>query len=180
MTADSFVSRLVRIANSLDILRQYGYPDDEIEEMRTSYSPPERPGVPQHIDPVIDLLARYDCSRVEIGMIRLAPQPIEQDWAWAIGKDEADPLVLDKRSGEIKLMELRAGGIAQNAHVISIYARTSGMFLDALALTAETLLRQISGEFRAETEACRQGAELCADAAGGDEYMTPYLILLGC
>jgi hypothetical protein len=176
MKADDFVRTLLDTCPTMESLLRKGLSEKGAMEERGSYMCVLRPNVAPLVDPLLDLLSRYDCSKVEIGMIRFMSAPTDVGELWQIGKDEADPIVLDKVTGEVTLRSL-----SHPDHTISKCASTSSRFLDAVALCARSLTHLSEHDPRGEDqEACHRFAHECGNAAGSAAYTRYYMTLLGC
>jgi hypothetical protein len=54
-----------------------------------------------YADPLLDLVTRYDASRVQIGYVRLSDGVAPIESYLRVGEVEADPLVVDPATGEV-------------------------------------------------------------------------------
>jgi hypothetical protein len=178
MNAQDFVSELESASPSVAALEALGMSRAEAEEIAARYRPLKRPH-PVVVDAALgalgQLLGTYDCSCVEIGMVRFASAPAWDGACWVIGKVEADPLVLEPGTGLIRVEEL---GTAR--HVLWNCAKEGGAFLTALA-TAAALLGRLAVDEQAEEDkgALARTLQECTQLAGGGEYEAFYRMLLG-
>jgi|GEM_PF-5632766 len=151
-------------------LEEYGLDDDEIADIQASFEAVPRVGVHgtnAQGHEIESLLRDYDCSRVEVGPVRLLPSTIEHPEGVVFGHCEADPLVMSD-DGSIDLFDHASGERSLAC------ARTSERFLDALA--AFLRIQAARDDWRGRPAAA---AAQCAAAAGGDTYRAFYGILTG-
>lgn len=178
MTADDFVRELRTAAPSAEEFQRAGLSLREAEDLRLSYVcvPKSTPAGERQADPLLDLLARYDLAKVEIGMVTFTSDVGTDPDVWRVGKVEMDPLVKDRRTGEVRVNEGSPRG-----RVLWRCARDGGRFLDAL-LPAAIFLGQCAYDSTvSENDGLHQAkAQECALAAGGTEYLDFYRMLLGC
>jgi hypothetical protein len=178
MTSDDFVRQLGAAAPRSDQLQQAGLSPRETEEFRLSYfCVPRATRLGGHeADPVLDLLSRYDLGKVEIGMVTFTSEIGNDSEVWLLGKVEVDPLVEERRTGEVRVNEGSPRG-----RVLWRCARDGGRFLDALLPAAFFLGQCAYDSGVSENDSLRQGkARECALAAGGNDYLDFYRMLLGC
>jgi hypothetical protein len=176
MTAEDFVRRLRTAAPGAEQLRNVGFSAQEAAEFQRSFVCVLRSTAPteRQTDPLLDLLSRYELSTIEIGMITFA-SPAAEPALVRVGAVEADPLILDRRTGEVLVTEgSPSGGVLWRC------ARDGARFLDALAPAAEFLARcAFDLTLSDDASARRSRAEECSVAAGGAEYLDFYRMLLG-
>jgi hypothetical protein len=84
----------------------------------------------RHSDPLLDLLARYECGAYGVALIELLAAPVRDRLGTQFASWESDPIVL-RPTGEIVL----AGHLEDDA-VQMRCAENSAHFLDALAFLA--------------------------------------------
>lgn len=140
MDADSFTIELAKLAQPISYWREQGLSVDLAQEFYSSYICHFIEGrTRQNQDPLLDLLHRYDTSTLCIHMIRFDPDSLAffssllpNDDRIPVAEIEEDPLVLDKRTGEILQLDH-----ATIDYVMARWARESGLFLDALLLVAK-------------------------------------------
>jgi hypothetical protein len=176
MTADDFVHRLRAAAPTAEQLQNVGFSAHEAAEFRLSYvcSPRDVPADERRSDPLLDLLIRYDLGKVEIGMITFASDLGNDPEVWRVGMVEVDPLIQDRRSGEIRVSEGSPRG-----RTLWRCARDGERFLDALAPAAAFLGRCARDPAVSDDVSLRRAkAEECATAAGGSGYLGFYRMLL--
>lgn len=133
MIADSFVSIVGAAAPSREVLVVEGLDDEEIEDVLAAFvCVPIVPSPTRQDSPLIDLVTRFDCSRVSVrGFMFVGPGEVRRG---LIGRLEADPVRVE---GEAVVFEDHADSQAQ-----SVIARDQGAFLDALARVIRAPLRE--------------------------------------
>jgi hypothetical protein len=114
-----------------------------------------------YADPLLDLVTRYDASRVQIGYVRLSDGVTPIESYLRVGEVEADPLVIDPATGEVLVLDHAAPW-----YVMLRAARSGAQFLDALLAVAQF---PPAGAASGANEA-RACAERCTAAAGGTEF----------
>lgn len=178
MTADDFIRQLAAAAPRSEQLQRVGLSPGESEDFRLSYFSKPKPTFAgeRQTDPLLDLLSRYDLGKVEIGMVTFASEIGADPDVWRVGKVEADPLVEDRRTSEVRVNEGNPRG-----QVLWRCARDGGRFLDAL-LPAAVFLGQCAYDSTvSENSGLHQAkAQECALAAGGNDYLDFYRMLVGC
>lgn len=105
-------------------------------------------------------------------MVRLASIPRETTAGWTIGHDEADNLLLDRDTGEIRVIE-----IGTNGHVVARCASGGSGLLSALAAATRYLASTATA-----ADLSLDIAEVhknCVTSAGGDIYSDYWAYLLG-
>lgn len=126
-------------------------------------------------DDLIDLIDGYDTTRVEIGMLTFLEKTVSDADYIYVGQHEADDLVIDRTTKEVKVKEYGQD------HILSECAANSAAFLDALFIAASymatTNLNDESGEDGQRVIYAM--ANECAEKAGGSEYLPFYLMFLG-
>jgi hypothetical protein len=175
MTADEFVVNLRSIAPFQEDV--YNSTLNDYGTMRESsrYTCIPRSAISVNPEPVLDLTCRYDCSQVEIGMVSFLAAPREFADCWQIGRDEADRLMLVKKSGEIVVEDL-----GDSRHVISDCAKSGSAFLEAMIETARSIEHLAQLGFPEDIALRRKLALVCTKAAGGARFETFYRYLLIC
>jgi hypothetical protein len=177
MNADEFVDRLRAAAPATERLQSVGFSLQDAAEFRLSFvcTPRPIPAPDKQADPFLDLLLRYDLRKVEIGMVTFAGALTPDGGTVRVGTVEADPLIQDRHSGEVRVTEGSPKG-----RVLWRCARDGGKLLDALAIAAEFL-----GHCAIDVAVSDNGklrltkAEECSRAAGGTAYLDFYRMLLG-
>jgi hypothetical protein len=175
MTAEEFVVELAKSAPALEDLLEQGLTQKAARAFRRSLTPKKRavPGrAPKGAGEVGRLLTSYDCSAIEVGMVRFGAAPARRGGGWEVGLVEADHLVVDSKSGALEVLER-----GHSTHVLWRCAATGEAFLGALARAAAVLSQRAVGEVpkRALVKHVRE----CAALAGGDEYEAFFKMLVG-
>ena len=123
---------------------------------------------------LVDLITRWNSDQIEVGMVRLLPDPIQTPFGVQVGTVEADPLIVSA-DGEVVGRELGAEN-----HIIWHVAADASKCLDALLAAAKsfTVLGPIDESTEMQALAKKAAAE-CAALAGGQKYKNFYEMLLG-
>lgn len=178
MNAQDFVARLERSGPSVAALEGKGLSRAEAEEFVRSFRAPKRAWpalVDADLGTVGQLLGQYDCSKVEVGMVRLRSLPVRDGKSWVIGQVEADPIILDVESGGVRVEEF-----GTKHHVLWRCAKDGDSFLAALATAVEVLGRMTVDESLHGDDMLRtRTLSNCTRDAGGSEYEPFYRMLLG-
>jgi len=126
-------------------------------------------------DQLLELLREWDLSKVEIGMIRFPEPPTERSGEICVGCVEADPMVILADTGEVAVHES-----GTKEHVLWAVAMSGSKLLDAMVIAARFLAQRAIGTIDFDDyNAARSISLACATAAGGDEYLDFYNMLLG-
>lgn len=167
------------IANAkppIEALVNAGLSRDEAFELAASFEITVRSTI-QHCDipdlALNELYSKSDVSRAEIGMVRFVESPEEVSRGWIVGRVEADYLMLDRKSGEVLVIDIRSLD-----HVIWRCAKDGESFLAAIAVVANYLgscicLDQSGSSFQEDT------LRNCETLAGGSAYLAFYKMLIG-
>lgn len=172
MRADEFIQKLTGSDSSIDELVNQDFPSHAALKLRDFYFVPNKQEKIYHENALIELALSYDLSSLEIGTIGFHYEPFENEKYsyWEFGFNEADPLVIDKETGRILLLDHSV-----EYFVMAECAENSEKFLDALLEVATTLA---NGGFNKEGS-CEK-AKQSANLAGGEKYLAFYQTLLGC
>jgi hypothetical protein len=177
MDADTFVEKLWNCAPPIDSLIHVGLGAMAAEEfqLRNRADLRQRSAEP-HNNPLIDLVSRYDVSRLEIGIVRFYDGVQRLDGSWQVGKAEADPLVISKFSGEVEVRDL-----TDETAMLWRCAVNGAFFLEAM-LHAGCFLSRASYDLALSDDQSARCAQAiaCARVAGGEPYRAFYNVLLGC
>jgi len=178
MELEIFVRELADAAPKESDLRKCGLSSDQASDFIRSYFciKRDRPlPVGGGTDQVLELLRKWDLSKVEIGMVRFPDPPVEQAGKIYIGYVEADPLVMLLDSGEIVVHEY-----GTKEHLLWPVAKNGSKLLEALLIAARFLEKTGIGtiDFN-DSKVAQPFALACASAAGGDRYLDFYRMLLG-
>lgn len=167
ITAEQFVSRVEACAPGAAELEEHGLDPDEIEDIRRAFEC--RPTHDRWSGPPNELrrlLVEFDCSDLEISIVRFDPGSADAESAFVFAVAESDPIGV-RDSGVVTMFD-HAGG----RPIYDIAASPEG-FLEALALVAEAFRCRETGGYRREEFAAK-----CVAAAGSEEYGRLYLVLL--
>ena len=169
MRAEHFLNNVQLSAPSLRTLEDFGLDQDEIEEIRLAFQCQRKPDATDD-GPFRNELERmlhlYDCSNLEIGLIRFSSDPRRTVAGVAIGCVEADPLIVHD-DGQVATYDH-----ADEQEMMLPCARTAEHFLEALSTFLHLRIEEGSRPRNA-----RMAAELCAHAAGGLQYLSFYEVL---
>ena len=177
MNADEFVRELRRCAPSMKRLRAQGLSQAEARQMRSRFRATRRRGVGPmvHVDPLDDLVSRFDLSQVIVGYVRFFPELRQGPRLTYFGHCDADVLGRSRSTGEILVEEFPVQG-----HTLAKCAVSSASFLEALAELARLNARSLVDEtFSQDRTNAGLHARRCADLAGGEPYLKFYAELLG-
>lgn len=121
-------------------------------------------------DELLNLIANFDLSKVEIGMIRLNNAiQVEGDF-YILGTEEVDPLVMYKFNHEISLVDH-----TDQDHIICYCAENGDKFLDAILVAREFCEeRARNPELELDEDIIKRKVDECAKLAGGEKYATFY------
>jgi hypothetical protein len=177
MTAAEFVKRLAECAPSIEDLAREGYPPTIVSEFHDIFFAGPKPRRTESMeDPLLELVTNYDVSSLTIGMVKFRPAEFDPQLGWIVGKDEADPIVIDRATGEVQLREL-----GKEWFVIAPCATDSSHFLDAMAAVACFMSRNmLDSTLDDDNEEKHRLADLCAQLAGAPKYLSFYENALGC
>lgn len=176
MTPEYFVLKLKELSPTKDILSANGFSDEEIAQIMKSYTCAPRAGhVNVHSDTLLRLLSAYDCSNLEIGLIRFKEEVVEDVSYYIVGEVEADFLGISKTTKEVHVLDHTVP-----EHVVSFCASNSDAFLDALLSFASFLYLRLKNETLLDnTTFTKLWVQVCTDKAGGEKYLEFYKMLLG-
>lgn len=175
MDADAFRQALAAAAPNADELAQVGLSPSDANVLISSFQLDARFEVAPNAIPngaLCELFSRFNPSRVEIGVVRLAPEPTETAEGWRLGAVDADDLILDRRSGEIIVAEF-----GTNGHVLWRCASNGERFLAALAIAAPYLASCMT--LSANGTNASDVLRACSISAGGNDFFDFYAMLLG-
>jgi hypothetical protein len=176
MMADEFVAQLMLCAPQVDELYSIGFSQEEAKRFIESYVCLKRADPIEVSNPLLQLVSAYDTSKIEIGMVHFLSAIVENGGSWQIGQVEIDPLVIDKASEEVCVVN---GSNAEN--ILWNCAQNAGKFLESILPAACFLGRCSYDEILAnDLISKRKQVEVCANIAGGSRFRNFYLMLLGC
>jgi hypothetical protein len=170
MRAEEFVQRLQAAMPSRESLQEYGLTEDEIDDVQSTFIAVRRNAgqakealSSSELERMFEL---FDCSRIEIGLIRFYNLPTIHERGICFAECEADSLVLN-HSGKIVLYEHDHGSDEGLPCAVN-----ASCFLDALA---EFL--SIRRDKQIWNARVLDAASKCAHAAGGTDYQKFYVLL---
>jgi len=186
MRADEFVWRIRAAAPTEEDLRLQGYSAATIAEEARGYACPARSGGAPEADALVDLVSRYDTTRLVIGFVEFNATDIPNAWLrpgrTIVARWESDPIAVMQGDGRVVLID--------HANPDSAYrlcAVDGSHFLDAMWRIFEFGRRHpyrpgqtpedkafVHGEALKEVAMCAEAAGLATDAPN------PYEELLGC
>ncbi len=186
MNAEEFVRRVRECAPKINDLKELGYTDDSAKAEQKCFACDKISDDGALENPLLDLIKRYDCSSLEIGLISFSPEcydylDIDQSAYIPVAVMESDPVVVDKISGKILILD--HGNLN---FVMSTLADSGEKFLDSLIRMAEIKLPH-KGPFDKLSELEKTNnndfilkyAQGCARIAGISLDANIYEILLG-
>lgn len=177
MTADEFVEQLALYRPTQESLVTKGYPAtvarDIIDGLQCTIC--QNIFVAAHEDALLDLIHRYDTSKIEIGFIRLNPElwaflNMRQQLYTMVGAFEGDPLASNRETGEVVLLDSAAPDF-----VMAKVAERGAKFLDVLI---EIVKVDFAGTIE-EVPKTKAFALHCARVAGVDDNALFYEMLIG-
>ena len=168
MTADEFLRHLEQAMPERSSLEAHGLDEDDIEAIQSTYVAPLRATTTaSDVSEVERLVLDFDCSNVEVGLVRFNDRPMASPRGTCFAYCEADPLVV-LRDERVALCDH-----ASPQTIVLLCARDSSRFLDAMA--AFVSLRRDKAAWKGRVE---QAATRCAHSAGGPEYQAFYRSLV--
>jgi hypothetical protein len=176
MDATSFKNALQEAKPSSKFLVDIGLNDAEAAEFLWSFDLHERTierdnSLPDSV--LHDLFARFDVSRVEVGMVRFCDTPEQASYGFILGRVETDYLTLQIPCGEVTVRDF-----TDPEHTTWKCARDGASLLAALAEAAKHLSECIASN-QSGLEPRRQTIDQCTLLAGGPLYEDFYKMLLG-
>lgn len=173
MKSDSFVKRLKELAPSSNDLVKLGVSEKFILDFINSFNCKIKNIGFHHDNEMIELVMKYDVTKLEIGMITFFDSVAENENYYFVGKFEQDYLCLKKKTGEIVVVD----NYDKNREIYKC-ANFASNFLDAILLSAAFLterLLEVTNENDSELNSIKRISLL----AGGSEYENFYKTLLG-
>jgi hypothetical protein len=167
MRADSFIKHLKLSMPSRELLAEYGLDEDEISDIQTTFTANSKK-VSSHSesDEVLKMIEEYDCSKIEVGLVRFIDSPIPHAFGTIFAYCEADFLVL-QRDGSIALYDHAAPETK-----LFDCALNSSHLLDGLAEFID--IRQEKSKWQGRIE---DAVLICSNAAGGGDYKDFFRLL---
>jgi hypothetical protein len=127
MNADEFALRLESLMPTADDLRRSGVGSaSAVAAVQEAYVCTLKKYVTVFLDPVLDLVDRYDASKVEIGGFSFGKEVVQHDGLCFFGILEVDPVAVSVESSEILWF------YHYDMSVVSKCALNGAHFLDAL------------------------------------------------
>lgn len=164
MTADEFLRHLEQAMPERASLEGHGLDKDEIEALQATFVAPARATTTAtEVSEVERMVLDFDCSKIEVGLVRFNDGPAASPHGTCFAYCEADPLVV-LRDGRIALFDH-----ASPRTLLQPCAPDSSRFFDAMAAFVSLRREKAAWKGRAEEAATR-----CAEAAGGREYRAFY------
>ena len=163
MSGEQFVAHLRRAMPDRETLEEYGLDPDEVADIQATFVAHARTSNGFTASNEIEqMLADFDCSKVEVGLVRF----LERGEGHSLGKVfafcEADRLILRPDGAIVMLPHSGTGGEIR-------CAASPAQFLDAIALFADMIADKSAWKGKTNI-----AAERCATAAGvpsdGDFY----------
>ncbi|WP_257668293.1 hypothetical protein [Parapedobacter tibetensis] len=175
MTATEFVTALRGIPIEADLLKAKGVSDAYIEDLKKGFNVLPKMDVSSFsTNPVLELVERYDCSMLSIGMIEFNTAIEETEDYFIFGRFEVDELAVYRLSEEIVMLELGS------ENVICCCACNGSSFLDAISIAAVFFQKSgLDDKIYYDEQLNIQMAEECGDAAGGEKYADFYRMMFG-
>jgi hypothetical protein len=169
MKAEHFLNVLRDAMPSRDTLEEYGLDEDEIEEIQATFLARARSASSRKGQSEVErLITEFDCSRVEVGLVRFLDEPRERDQGIQFACCEADSIVV-KEDGSVAMYD---EGATESKEVPC--ATDSQKFLEGLAAFIEIRANKSHWKGRVDEAATR-----CAAAAGGGQSEEFFRILCG-
>lgn len=179
MTVQDFVKNLSGIPSedSIQLLGKMELNQDFIYEYINKYVFKLKSTIyTEYNNELINLVQNYDGSAVKIGMITFDIEPFEDENYYYFGLFEIDFLVINKKTGEILLVDYD-----DINHVIFHCAINGNNFLDAILMAAKFLERlPFDDHLRHDQVQIYNIAETCSHLAGGNKYLDFYKTVVGC
>lgn len=151
-------------------LEAYGLDSDEIDSTQRTFRSHRRNTLEAFVTGSSDLekmIGEYDCSTVEVGLVRFLGTPLKHCCGVQVAYCEADPIVVHA-SGVVAIHDHDKGQSTMKCSIDSDH------FLDALA--AFVTLRREKWMWKGRAEAA---AEFCATKAGGSDCLPFFRVLCG-
>jgi hypothetical protein len=175
MTAESFVEELQNQAPNIKQYVNRGLSENYIKRRLSMYKIDSKEFKLAYEDNLLELVANYNVSHLEIGMVTLKNQVDEDEDYYYVGNVEVDHLVKNKQSGIIEVLEFD-----QPSNVLWSCASNGALFLDALLVCESYLTRRTFDKDLLENEKVRAAIiSECSEKAGGYDYIEFYEMLLG-
>jgi hypothetical protein len=175
MKADEFVEKMKNMAPSSEYYVKKGLDEKFAVRDRNSFFAKEKRESTRYDDELLKLVDRYNASKLIIGQITFYSEVEEKSDYYLVGEVEADWLIINKISGEVKVIEL------YSEENLWPCATNGSDFLEAILTANMFFIKSRSDDdlFNDQGATCAV-AEECAEQAGGKAYRDFYKMLLGC
>lgn len=177
MKSSEFVNQLKEIAPSKSLLKERGFDKGFIKIYLKSYNLKKRHDETVTVDPLLDLIYRYDVGGFDIGMVHLekSKNVLDVERYIVFGSYDADILVIDKVTDEVVVLDWD-----DESHVLMKCSKNSDTFLQALLEVATFNKNMLLDEdLSSNQEIIKSKASEISKIAGGDNYLGFYLNILG-
>lgn len=169
MQVEIFLEQLYDAMPNRDDLEDYGLEEGEIQEIQGTFVATKRRfSTGQGSGEIERLIEEFDCSKVEIGLIRFQGKLSNQPYGTVFAFCEADPLAICA-DGSIAMFDHESPDSKQVK-----CASNSERFLDALAAFIDIRANKSHWKGR-----IGEAAEVCANAAGGSQFQEFFRLLCG-
>lgn len=171
MKAAEFVEKLKLQAPNHKYLRLYGFSENDENELLEKYTCIWKGTNIELGDDLLNLIANYDLSKVEIGMVSFN-NSIETDGDYYIlGNDETCPLIMNRFNYEISVRDF-----INFDFVVCECAENGEKFLDALIAFGDFVVKTRDLEFDTPVDNALISSKIeeCTQLAGGEKYRTYY------
>lgn len=170
MNSSDFLNALSEAMPTNDELKEYGLNSEEIDGVQASFRFIARNLLNEKIAVGSELermIVEYDCSTVEVGLIRFLPRPQMHHNGVQVAYCEADPIIVNA-----------SGVVTMHSHddpdASILCAADSQSFLDALSVFIK--MRREKSHWKGRVE---EAANLCSMKAGGGNSIPFFLMLCG-
>lgn len=171
MKAREFVRKIYELTPSKELLSDFGLSEGEIIDIQQYYKANEKTVKTENIDnALIDLVRNFDTSTLAVTLVTFNDYIKESEDTWRVGLVESDWLEVDRITNQVKVTQHD-----YEEYTIWWCADSGEKFLDALYEVA----KYINSENKTPVKNCKQ-AEICAELAGGKNYLDFYKMLLSC
>jgi hypothetical protein len=170
MNTEQYVKELRNLTPNKNIYENRGFSDAYINEVIESFDCKKERNIQTYDNPLLELVENYEASKIQIGMIYFSDSVEVANEYYIIGKVESDPLVVEKSTGVVKVLEYGVN------HEMWECAESGSKFLDALIELGKFIVATEADNYN---DAC-VAANNCSLLAGGELYVDFYKMLLGC
>ncbi len=175
MTAAEFVDQIKDFAVTKEDLKNADFPDEFAGMLAKGYEYKVLPKTKNSANEIINLIANYDMSSVEIGMISFDKEIRETEGFYFFGKVELDLMAISKGNNEIVVVDY-----SDTDEIIQYCAANSKKFLAAMMTAWRATTEFLLDEEKADDYDYREEViAKCTELAGGDAYFDFYDNMLG-